>query len=219
MCSNVALRKRSLPSGLSLIDKASQSSQTCRLGENDTCLNQKSVNTTILSSTFLLTLLLAIGLFFFIRASVKDRTQQVQLLSSEPEESLLTRLQQYFDQRAYRVAAVDAATNQVTFQGLVRPSWFLAIFLTAIAACGILCLSLVLSLLYPKLSSVFFALILLAPTAGVFYWNKAGRSEQVLLKVEAVPKQNTDSQSLITVTAHRDELIELQQALKLKPLT
>jgi hypothetical protein len=177
------------------------------------------VNTTILSSTFLLTLLLAIGLFFFIRASVKDRTQQVQLLSLEPEESLLTRLQQYFDQRAYRVAAVDAATNQVTFQGFVRPSWFLAIFLTTIAACGILCLSLVLSLLYPKLSSVFFALILLAPAAGVFYWSKAGRSEQVLLKVEAVPKQDTDSQSLITITAHRDELIELQQALKLKPLT
>lgn len=191
----------------------------CRLGENDTCLNQKSVNTTILSSTFLLTLLLAIGLFFFIRASVKDRTQQMQLLSCEPEESLLTRLQQYFDQRAYRVAAVDAATNQVTFQGFVRPSWFLAIFLTVIAACGILCLSLVLSLLYPKLSSVFFALILLAPAAGVFYWNKAGRSEQVLLKVEAAPNQDTDSQSLITVTAHRDELIELQESLKLKPLT
>ena len=177
------------------------------------------MNTTILSSTFLLTLLLAIGLFFFIRASVKDRTQQVQLLSSEPEESLLNRLQQYFDQRAYRVASVDAATHQVTFQGFVRPSWFLAIFLTVIAACGILCLSLVLSLLYPKLSSAFLALILLAPAAGVFYWNKAGRSEQVLLKVEAVPKQDTDSQSLITVTAHRDELIELQQALKLKPLT
>lgn len=177
------------------------------------------MNTTILSSTFLLTLLLAIGLFFFIRASVKDRTQQVQLLSCEPEESLLTRLQQYFDRRAYRVAAVDAATNQVTFQGFVRPSWFLAIFLTTLAACGILCLSLVLSLLYPKLSSVFLGLILLAPAAGVFYWNKAGRSEQVLLKVEAMPEPDTDSQSLITVTAHRDELIELQQALKLKPLT
>jgi Flp pilus assembly protein TadB len=177
------------------------------------------VNTTILSSTFFLTLLLAVGLFFFIRASVKDRTQQVQLMAQESEESLLTRLQQYFDQRAYRVASVDAATHQVTFQGFVRPSLFLAIFLSVIAGCGILCLSLVLSLLYPTLSSIFFALVLLSPAAGLFYWQKAGRREQVSLKVEAVPTQDTSSQSLITVTAHRDELHELQQALKLKPVS
>lgn len=176
------------------------------------------MNTAILSSTFLLTLLLAVGLFFFIRASVKDRIQQVQLIAEEPEESLLTRLQYYFDQRAYRVAAVDAATNQIIFQGFVRPSWFLAIFLTVLAACGILCLSLVLSMLYPSFGTVFLGLVLLAPGAGVFYWKKAGRSEQVFLKVEAVPTQESGIRSLITVTAHRDELAELQQALKLKSL-
>jgi hypothetical protein len=176
------------------------------------------VNTTILSSTFLLTLLLAVGLFFFIKASVKDRIQQVKLLADEPEESLLTQLQQYFDQRAYRVAAVDAVTKQVTFQGFVRPSLFLAIFLTVLAALGILCLSLVLSFLYPALGNVFLGLVLLAPVAGVFYWKKAGRNEQVSLKVEVASPQVTGTQSLITVTAHRDELQELQQTLKLKPL-
>ncbi|HEY9744438.1 MAG TPA: cofactor assembly of complex C subunit B [Coleofasciculaceae cyanobacterium] len=175
------------------------------------------MNTTILSSTFLLTLLLAVGLFFFIRASVKDRTQQVTLIAEEPEESLVSRLQQYFDQRAYRVAAVDAATNQVIFQGFVRPSWLLAIFLTVLAASGILCIALVLSLLYPTFTSIFFGLVLLSPAAGVFYWKKAGRNEQVSLKVEAVPTQATGTQSLLTVTAHRDELRELQQALQLKP--
>jgi uncharacterized membrane protein len=174
------------------------------------------VNSTIIPSTFLLTLLLAVGLFFFIRASVKDRTQQVALLAREPEESILARLQQYFDQRAYRVAAVDAATNQVTFEGFVRPSWFLAIFLTVLAACGLLCLSLVLSLLYPKLTNVFLALVLLAPGAGVFYWKNAGRNEQVSLKVEPVASQEPEPCNLITVTAHRDELIQLQQTLKLK---
>jgi uncharacterized membrane protein len=174
------------------------------------------VNTTVLSSTFLLTLLLAVGLFFFIRASVKDRTQQLELITREPEESVLSRLQQYFDRRSYQIAAVDAATNQVTFQGFVRPSWGLAIFLTMLAACGILCLSLVLSLLYPPLTSVFLGLVLLAPAAGVFYWKKAGRSEQVSLKVKAVPARETGSQTLVTVIGHRDELAELQQALQLE---
>jgi len=174
------------------------------------------VDTPILSSTFLLTLLLVVGLFFFIRASVKDRTEQEKLISQEPEESLLARLQQYFDERAYRVAAVDAATNQVTFQGFVRPSWFLAIFLTLLAACGILCLSLVLSFLYPTFTNFFLGLVILAPIAGVFYWKKAGRSEQVSLKVESLPTAKTGQQTLLTVTGHRDELAQLKQSLHLK---
>lgn len=174
------------------------------------------MNTTILSSTFFLTLLLAVGLFFFIRASIKDRTEQVKLIVTEPEESLLARLQEYFDRRSYRIAALDRATGEVTFGGFVQPSWFLAIFLTVLAACAILCFSLVLSLLYPTFAKLFLGLILLSPAAGVFYWQGAGRNEQVLLKVEPLPNQ-TDTQSLITVTAHRDELEQLQQTLKLQP--
>jgi hypothetical protein len=174
------------------------------------------VNTPILSSTFFLTLLLAIGLFFFIRASVKDRTEQVKLITEQPEESLLTQLQQYFDQRAYQVTAVDAERNQVTFQGIVRPSWFLAIFLTLLAGCGFLCLSLVLSLLFPGMGSIFLGLILLAPAAGLFYWQRAGRPERVSLKLETLPHEENGTQSLITVTAHRDELAALQEALQLK---
>jgi Cofactor assembly of complex C subunit B len=174
------------------------------------------VNTPILSSTLLLTLLMAVGLVFFIRASVKDRIQQVGLIAQESEESILKRLQQYFDQRAYHVAALDANKNQVTFQGFVRPSWFMAIFLTTLAACGILCLSLVLSFLYPSLGRLFLGLVLLSPTAGIFYWQKAGRNEQVSLTLKAFGAQEAD-QTLVTVTAHRDELQELQQALKLKP--
>ncbi|NEO97304.1 MAG: cofactor assembly of complex C subunit B [Symploca sp. SIO2E9] len=173
------------------------------------------MNTATLPSIFLLTLLLAVGLFFFIRASVKARSEQVKLIAKESEESLLTLLQQYFEDRAYRVAAVDAAINQVTFQGFVRPSLFLAIFLTLLAACGTVCLSLVLSLLYPKLTSIFLGLVILAPTAGLFYWKKAGRNEQVTLKIESVATQDATEHSLITVTAHRDELAQLQKRLDL----
>ncbi|HAX75534.1 MAG TPA: cofactor assembly of complex C subunit B [Cyanobacteria bacterium UBA11372] len=176
------------------------------------------MNTTILSSTFLLTILLSVGLFFFIKASVKDRTQAVQLISLQPQESLLPQLQQYFTQRAYQVAAVDAAQNQVVFQGFVRPSWFLAIFLSLLAAVGLFCLSLVLSLLFPGTATLFLGLGLLSPLAGWFYWQKAGRTEQVSLKFEDSLREGMNqAQSLITVTAHRDELAALQQALNLKP--
>ena len=170
---------------------------------------------TTISSTLMLTLLLSVGLFFFIQASVKDRTQAVKLISEQPQESLLAQLQEYFTGRSYRIAAVDATQNQVTFEGFVRPSWFLAMFLTLLAAIGILCLALVLSMLFPGLGILFLGLELLSPLAGVFYWQKAGRQEKVSLKLEDIADEGI-TRSLITVTAHRDELAVLQQTLNLQ---
>lgn len=173
---------------------------------------------TTISSTFLLTILLSVGLFFFIKASVKDRTEAVKLISVQPEESLLAQLQQYFTDRSYRVASVDADLNQVTFEGFVRPSWFLAIFLSLLGAVGILCMVLVLSMLFPQGGLLFLALELLSPLAGIFYWQNAGRQEKVSLKFERVGSEETQTdRSLITVTAHRDELATLQKALNLQP--
>lgn len=172
------------------------------------------MNQTVIASTLLLTVLLLIGLFFFIRASVKDRTEEVRLVSNQPQDSLLDQLRQYFGQRSYRVAAIDATNNQVTFEGLVRPSWFLAIFLTLLASIGTLCLVLVLLMVLPEGSNIWFVLLLLSPLAGVFYWRGANRLEQVSLKVEATAN---DTSSVITVKAHRDELAELQRLLSLKP--
>jgi len=174
------------------------------------------MNTYVIPSTLLLTVLLMVGLFFFVKASVKDRTQQVSLIAESSEDALLSQLDQYFTERAYQVVALDL--EGVTFSGLVRPSVFLAIFLTLLVAAGMLCLGLVLSLLVPRISAGFLSLVLLAPLAGFFYWQRAKRQEQVLVKVEPLPgKSHSPDQSRLTVTAHRDELAALQHSLKLKP--
>ncbi|MCY6491491.1 cofactor assembly of complex C subunit B [Leptolyngbya sp. GGD] len=170
------------------------------------------MNQPIIASTFLLTVLLMIGLFFFIRASVKDRTQEVRLLSEQPEDSLMVQLRQYFGQRSYRVAAIDADLNQVTFEGVVRPSVFLAVFLSLLASVGALCFALVLTMVLPDGSNFWWGLLLVSPLAGVFYWKGAERVEQVSLKLEG----GTDARSVITVRAHRDELAELQRSLELQ---
>ncbi|MBD2199135.1 MULTISPECIES: cofactor assembly of complex C subunit B [Calothrix] len=175
------------------------------------------MDTAILPSTFLLTLLLSVGLFFFIRASTKERTQTAQLISEQDEATLMPQLKEYFRSRSYRVAAVDREQNQVTFEGFVKPSWFLAVFLTLLAFAGLVCLSLVLSILFPSVRSLFFGLLLLSPMSGIFYWKKAGRLEKVSLKLESNPNQQQSS-SKITVIAHRDELTELQKALQLKAI-
>jgi Flp pilus assembly protein TadB len=173
------------------------------------------MNNVILPSTFLLTLLLVIGLFFFIRAATKDRTERVQLVSEQDEAALMPQLKEYFRSRSYRVIRLDQAQNQVTFAGFVRPSGFLAVFLTILACTGLVCLSLVLSMLFPSLSYFLPVLVIISPLSGLFYWKKAGREELVLLKMETTGDEQ-HRLSHITVTAHRDELTELQKAIKLE---
>jgi len=176
------------------------------------------INTPVLSSTLFLTVLLLIGLFFFIRASVKDRTREVQFVANVPETSLLPKVKNYFFQRAYQVKSFDPDQEQVTLEGFVQPSWFLAIFLSVLAGLGLVCISLVLFLLFQEsnYNSLFFGLTLLAPLAGVFYWKKAGRMEQVSVRLETPEASSEEPMSLITVKAHRDELIQLQQSLSLQ---
>jgi uncharacterized membrane protein YciS (DUF1049 family) len=170
------------------------------------------LDTPVISSTFLLTILLMVGLFFFIRGSIKERTQQIKLITQESEESLLQKLQAYFSSRAYQLASVDAEQHQVIFEGIVRPSWFLAIFLSVLATIGLLCFALVLSFLYPSGANWFLGLILLGPAAGAFYWRGAKRLEKVSLKTESLLTEGKEAKTLAIVTAHRDELAELQKA-------
>ncbi len=155
-----------------------------------------------------------IGLFFFIRASTKDRTETFTLRRTDAPETVLKELIHYFEQRAYTVQSTAADQRQVSLRGLVRPSLFLAVFLSALAAIGFVCLALVLTSLFPSLGPIFLALTLFAPTAGIYYWRRARREEEILLQVRPALLESPDQSSLATITAHRDELIALQQSLK-----
>ncbi|WP_366524904.1 cofactor assembly of complex C subunit B [Acaryochloris sp. IP29b_bin.137] len=169
----------------------------------------------VLPSTFLLTLVLMVGLFFFIRASVKDRTEELQWLSPQTEEAVLKKVEDYLTKRSYRLTALDKELDQVTFEGTVRPSVVLACFLTALMLTATLCLSLVFSILFPTVGLGFTVITVFSPVAGWFYWKRAQRPEQVRLKVESVASPaDTNTQTLLTVTAHRDEITAMRPTLK-----
>ncbi len=163
-------------------------------------------------SLLILTLLLSIGLFFFIKASVKQRIEEVLFFAAATEEALLPQLQNYFDERAYRVTALNSHTQQITFEGTVRPSKFLAAFLSLLAALGLLCWGLVFSTLWTDFPSFLWSAVGLSPAAGLFYWKAARRIEQVQLQVQPLDLP-TESGSRLRVRAHRDELAQLQKAL------
>lgn len=167
------------------------------------------VTETILYSTLFLTLLLMVGLFFFIRASTKDRTEVLVLNSPADPTTTLEALTVYFEQRAYRLAT-PPKPDHILLKGQVSPSWFLAIFLSSLAAVGGLCFALVLAILLPGVGMAFGGLVLLAPVAGWFYWQRAGREEQITLAAQA----EADGDPQVIVTAHRDELLALEQTWK-----
>lgn len=157
------------------------------------------------------------GLFFFIRASVKDRTERIQFEIEGEATPILNQLQTYFEQRAYRVTQVNPQKQGITFEGYVRPSWFLAIFLSSLAGIGLVCFALALGYLFPSVAYWFLALLLLAPIAGRFYWQYAGRLENVVVQLQT-PSQDSQPR-FVTITAHRDELIQLQQTFPWKVTT
>lgn len=162
----------------------------------------------------ILTLLLCIGLFFFIKASVKERTEEMTFMTKASEEELLPQLQDYFDRRAYQVTALDRQTQKITLEGTVQPSWFLAIFLSFLAALGLLCANLVFSTLWSDFPPILWIDVSLAPGAGFFYWKGAYRTEQVELQVQPLEEPSQTAQNLIAVKAHRDELAEFERALQ-----
>lgn len=176
---------------------------------------------TTLLSTFFLTLLMVIGLWFFIRASVKDRTVVHRMGYAKAADALEQDLRQYFDERAYAVKALDRERDIVTWEGFVQPSLPLAILLSFLAAIGLFCLSLVMLLAVPAVGPSWFAVMLFAPAAGSFYWQRAGRLEEVsyrVLEPDAGLESASNIQSLLSISAHRDEILTLQQTLQLQEL-
>ncbi|MEO0645687.1 MAG: cofactor assembly of complex C subunit B, partial [Cyanobacteria bacterium J06650_10] len=187
------------------------------------------------ASTLLLTALMVIGLVFFIRASTKDRIEVMQFGSSQAVEPLQQDVISYFQKRAYRavtkaVTVSDSKTDNaentaeavnstdtnssetITVAGMVSPSIFMAVFLSTLAAVGFACLALVVATLFPAWGKLLFGLVTLSPLAGVFYWRKSSRPEEVSFRVESSESSENGLVSKLTVKGHRDELAELKNA-------
>lgn len=166
------------------------------------------VESAVSQSTFFLTMLLGVGLFFFIKAATKDRTEIAEFLTDQSPETLHQKLLDYFEERAYHLMPAVSASDEDTWVklvGLVRPSIFLAIFLAFLAAVALMCFALVLATLFSSYGPFFFVLVLLAPVVAGAYWKQAKREEQVAFRISS-----TDKGSTLAVRGHRDEIIQLK---------
>lgn len=177
------------------------------------------METATLPSTFVLTLLMCVGLFFFIRASTKDRTEAIVLRSTQPAADLMSQLQRYFGGRAYKVIGRDTSRGVVELEGQVRPSLFLAVFLSFLAAIGLWCLYLTITYALPQVGAWGLIILGFAPLAGLFNWRTAGRVEKVAYRIEADgDSDGRTGTTTLTVQAHRDEILALKDAIAFEVL-
>lgn len=162
------------------------------------------------SSTLLLTLLLAIGLIFFLRAASKDRTTVLDFHSQRPALEVLEGLSRWLEDRGWQLDGGDKDKKLLTYRGRLAWSRGLAILLSALGAIGAGCLGLVLQKLLPVAGWWPLLLIGLGPLAGLFYAIKASREEAVELRLISDHQHTCSS---IRLKAHRDELIALESEL------
>ena len=165
-----------------------------------------------LNSTLLLTILLAIGLFFFLRASSKDRTTVVEISSSQQPVKVLNILYEWLNLRGWKQIGGDFDRKILVFEGQVVSSKYLAIFLGILGAFGSCALGLVIIQIYPALSWWPILLGFIGgPLSGIVYFKKSAREEKFELRL--INENDEDEMTFMRLRAHRDELISLENEL------
>ncbi|TAF49172.1 MAG: cofactor assembly of complex C subunit B [Oscillatoriales cyanobacterium] len=161
-----------------------------------------------LSSALIPTSLMAIGLAFFIRASTKERTEELEMACVRSATDVDRLAKDHLTGRTYRIMKSEDGTT--LFEGQVRPSVFLAIFLSVLAVIGFACVGLIVGTAIPSLADNTIAIVTLSPLAGAYYWKKANKSERVVIAVQ----ETGESTSSMIAIGHRDELNVLRQMLR-----
>ena len=165
-----------------------------------------------LNSTLLLTILLSIGLFFFLRASSKDRTTVVEITSSQKPVEVLNIMYEWLQLRGWIQTGGDFDKKTLIFKGQVISSKLLAIFLSLLGGCGSCALGLVIIQIFPTLGWWPILLGLIGgPSSGMIYFKKSAREEKFELRL--IDCDNNEETTLMRLRAHRDELISLENQL------
>ena len=165
-----------------------------------------------LVSTLLLTILLVIGLIFFLKASSKDRTTIIDIYSSKKPIEVLNEVCNWLNSRGWQQIKVNSEKQILTFKGQVVSSKSLAIFLSILGCLGSCSLGLVLVQIYPFLNWWPILLGLVGgPISGFLYYKNSQREEIFEFKLI---NENEIKFTQLRLSAHRDELIAFENDLK-----
>ncbi|PSS35331.1 Protein COFACTOR ASSEMBLY OF COMPLEX C SUBUNIT B like [Actinidia chinensis var. chinensis] len=124
------------------------------------------------------------GLWSLIKRSVKSKiVQKTYIQKGEGKKvpnQVAGEILSFFTRNNFEV--LDIAET-ITFEGMMIPSRGQAALLTFCTCISLASVGLVLTITFPEVGNNWFWLIVLSPLAGVYYWKRASRKEQIKVKM------------------------------------
>ncbi|XP_020106542.1 protein COFACTOR ASSEMBLY OF COMPLEX C SUBUNIT B CCB1, chloroplastic-like [Ananas comosus] len=153
------------------------------------------------------------GLWSLIKRSVKSKIVQKTFVREEgaaaPPNQVAGEILSFFTRNNF---AVTDRGETITFEGVMVPSRGQAALLTFCTCISLGSVALVLSIAVPEGGNNWFWLMTLSPLAGVYYWTKASRKEEI--KVKMVLGDN-GSLSEIIVRGDDQQVEQMRKELRL----
>ncbi|XAR52064.1 hypothetical protein NMG60_11006916 [Bertholletia excelsa] len=123
------------------------------------------------------------GLWSLIKRSVKSKIVQKTYIGAQGNKSpnqMAGEILSFFTRNNFVV--LDRGET-ITFEGMMVPSRGQAGLLTFCTCISLASVSLVLTITIPEVGNNWFWLIILSPLAGLYYWKRASRKEQIKVKM------------------------------------
>ncbi|CAA0843100.1 cofactor assembly of complex C [Striga hermonthica] len=123
------------------------------------------------------------GLWSLIKRSVKSKVVQKTFIGEGEKKApnqVAGEILSFFTRNNF---AVSDRGETITFEGMMVPSRGQAALLTFCTCISLASVALVLTITYPDVGNNWFWLTVLSPLAGVYYWTKASRKEQIKVRM------------------------------------
>ncbi|KAK1319017.1 hypothetical protein QJS10_CPB04g00098 [Acorus calamus] len=121
------------------------------------------------------------GLWSLIKRSVKSKIVQKTYVVGEKEpKQVAGEVLSFFTRNNF---VISDRGETITFEGIMVPSSSQAALLTFCTCISLASVALVLSITVPEGGNNWFWLTVLSPLAGVYYWRRAARKEQIKVKM------------------------------------
>lgn len=128
------------------------------------------------------------GLWSLIKRSVKSKIVKKTFTLKEgegkslvPPKELAGQIFSFFTRNNF-LAVLDRG-DTITFEGMMVPSRSQAALLTFCTCISLASIGLVLTITFPDIGNNWFYLTTLSPLAGIYYWTRASRKEQIQVKI------------------------------------
>ncbi|GLJ49775.1 hypothetical protein SUGI_1057040 [Cryptomeria japonica] len=153
------------------------------------------------------------GLWSLIKRSTKSKIVQKTFLISKEDgktpNQIAGEVLSFFTRNNF---VVSDRGETITFEGMMVPSRGQALFLTFCTCVSLASVALVLTITVPDVGDKWYWLTALSPLAGVYYWRRASRKEQIKLKMVVA---DDESSADVIIQGDDEQVDQLRRELRL----